>query len=287
VAIRKFLLFSIMFHLVLFLGMYFVPETKIKKAKEFVTSLVTPEEAKRPVQQPRALLKPMPVPRARTVRPLIPRPNLKDVLPLTPPSAKSLPSPEKPVVPGEGMTARKPPKNDSYRTPGEGPEGGRGKSESEREDAGRTGKFRPSDKPGYLDRERMFDRGVVDQIAKKDPEVKKVAPDNPITFDTKEYKLAGYMTQLRQKIESIWVYPPEAAAHGIYGDLKIMFTIKKDGRLGAVELVRTSGHKMLDDAAMKALKDGEPYWPLPDSWGKDSYTILGHFVYVYGGYYIK
>jgi protein TonB len=81
------------------------------------------------------------------------------------------------------------------------------------------------------------------------------------------------------------MYPPDAAAMGIYGDLKITFTIKKDGRLGDIQLVRTSGYKMLDDAAIRALKDGEPYWPLPDEWGMDTYTIQGHFGYsLYGAY---
>jgi protein TonB len=57
--------------------------------------------------------------------------------------------------------------------------------------------------------------------------------------------------------------------------------------LGAVELIRTSGHKSLDDAAMKALKEGEPYWPLPDEWGMEAYTIEGHFIYSIYGYYIR
>ena len=54
-----------------------------------------------------------------------------------------------------------------------------------------------------------------------------------------------------------------------------------------MELVRTSGHKTLDDAAMEALRDGTPYWPLPEEWGMEGYTIEGHFVYSLYGYYIR
>ncbi|PKL52368.1 MAG: hypothetical protein CVV37_01730 [Nitrospira bacterium HGW-Nitrospira-1] len=61
----------------------------------------------------------------------------------------------------------------------------------------------------------------------------------------------------------------------------------KNGKLGAVELVRTSGYKMLDAAAIKALKDGEQYWPLPEAWDMESYTILGHFVYSLYGYSLR
>lgn len=277
------------FHFLLFTGLYFVPEPKMKKAREFVANLVSPEEMKKPAIPPPPRPTPLPVPRAvLPIRPLPPAaatPRFPAPLP-----ERSRQSPDKPVVPGEGMLSHKPLKEETFPSQGTGGEGeGKGRSEREGEETGTAGRStsRPSDQPGYLNRNRIFDRGVIEQIARKDLEGKKGDSENPVTFDTKEYQFAGYMTKLRQKIESIWVYPPEAAAKGIYGDLKIRFTIRKDGRLGAVELVRTSGYKMLDDAAMKALKDGEPYWPLPDSWGRNSYTIEGHFVYIYGGYYLR
>ena len=130
-------------------------------------------------------------------------------------------------------------------------------------------------------RDMLFDRNV---IAKLTP---KKSDDNGITFDTKEYKYFGYMQRLREKIEGIWKYPAEAAERKLNGELYIRFTIKKDGGLGAVELVHTSGYKILDDAAIRALKDADPYWPLPDSWNEDSLTITGHFVYYFHNTYIR
>ena len=151
------------------------------------------------------------------------------------------------------------------------------------EGSGKASKTAPSALGKSAD---IFDKGVTAEIARRDTGVTKAeegSKNSPITMDTKNYLYAPYLSMLRDQIESIWVYPPEAARKGIYGDLQIRFTIKKDGSLAAVELVRTSGYKMLDDAALRALKDGAPYWPLPDSWGKKEYTILGHFVYsMYG-----
>lgn len=111
--------------------------------------------------------------------------------------------------------------------------------------------------------------------------------DTGITFDTKEYKYYGYMQRLREKIEGAWKYPAEAAESKLNGELYIRFTIKRDGRLGAVELVHTSGYTILDDAAVRALKDADPYWPLPDSWNEDSLTITGRFVYYFYNTYIE
>ncbi|HEB76636.1 MAG TPA: TonB family protein [Nitrospirae bacterium] len=132
----------------------------------------------------------------------------------------------------------------------------------------------------------LFDPGIIGDIARLD---RKPAPEqgkeSGITFSTGDLKYYSYMMKLKSKIERVWRYPPEALRRGIYGDPYIRFTIKKDGYLGSVELIRTSGYRELDEAAMKALRDAEPYWPLPESWGKEGLTITGHFVYsIYGAY---
>jgi protein TonB len=133
--------------------------------------------------------------------------------------------------------------------------------------------------------ERLFDPEVLAGVLKKD---KKSSPqDSSVTFDTKELRHYSYMRKLKEKIEYVWEYPTEAASKGIYGDLLIRFVIRKDGTLGAVELLRTSGHRRLDRAAMEALRDGAPYWPLPEDWDTNSLTVSGHFIYTLNAYYLR
>lgn len=139
-------------------------------------------------------------------------------------------------------------------------------------------------KPLILPKERLFDREVVEGLAKKDQDE---IMDRGITFDAKELRYHTYMLRLKERIEGIWIYPPEAAEKGIYGDLYIRFTIKKDGRLGNIELLRTSGYRNLDEAAIKALRDAEPFWPLPEEWKKNELIITGHFVYSLYGVYLR
>jgi protein TonB len=141
----------------------------------------------------------------------------------------------------------------------------------------------PASTPAPTLREKLFDKEIVERFAK----IEEKGYDSSITFDTREFKYSTYMMRLKERIEGIWRYPTEAAMRGIYGDLYIKFTIRKNGTLEDVELIRTSGHRSLDDAAMRALKDGAPYWPLPDEWGKDSMSITGHFVYSIYGTYIR
>lgn len=143
-------------------------------------------------------------------------------------------------------------------------------------DGGESGP--PAEKgPSLVPPSALFDEKVIEKFA-----MKETPPNKGLTFDTSEFRHRGYMKLLKEKIENIWQYPKEAARLGLSGDLYIKFSIKKDGRLGDVEVLRTSGYKELDEAAVKALKDAEPYWPLPADWEKNVLEIKGHFIYVYG-----
>lgn len=137
------------------------------------------------------------------------------------------------------------------------------------------------EKPSIIPPTALFDKKTIEKFALKEP-----PPNKGLTFDTSEFRHRGYMKMLKEKIESIWQYPKEAARYGMYGDLYVKFSIRKDGKLSEVVLLRTSGYQELDDAAIKALKDAEPYWPLPADWEKDTLEIKGHFIYIFGNTYV-
>jgi protein TonB len=145
--------------------------------------------------------------------------------------------------------------------------------------------FSPSAPEGEGLVDKLFDPEVVAGVVEAGKKPK--PPESSVTFDTKEIRHWGYMQRLKERIEYVWEYPPEAAAKGIYGDLLVRFVIKGDGSLGAIELVRTSGWRDLDKAAMEALREGAPYWPLPEDWGLSSLTVTGHFIYTMHGYYVR
>jgi protein TonB len=277
-TIRKFVALSVAVHAFFFACIYLVQvrsSAEKKKPTEYVATLLSPEELQKPGVRPA-----QPTPKVKPPQRLFKKPSLVPKVtppPRLPERAKPLFTPEAPVVPGEGEgTGKRVPETRPSEAAEAEKTGKGGKSGSAIEKRG------PSI-PGFSIRDELFDKEITESIARRDAgkaegEGEK---ESPITFDTNVYKYAGYMTKLREKIESIWVFPTEAIARGIKfpQDLKIQFTIKKDGRLGEVRLIRTSGYKMLDDAALKALKDGEPYWPLPEEWGMETYTVLGHFIY--------
>jgi protein TonB len=58
-------------------------------------------------------------------------------------------------------------------------------------------------------------------------------------------------------------YPEEARRKQLYGDLTLLVTIRPDGSLKEVKVMRSSGHQVLDDAAMRIVRLAAPYPPFP------------------------
>lgn len=119
----------------------------------------------------------------------------------------------------------------------------------------------------------------------EEPSLKK--GEKSITLDTDEFKYLSYLERLKSRIEFIWKYPEIARFNRLQGDLHIRFSILKSGRLGNTQILRSSGYKILDDSALQALKNSDPFWPLPESWNMEELTITGHFIYYLGGMYLR
>jgi periplasmic protein TonB len=125
------------------------------------------------------------------------------------------------------------------------------------------------------------------RYAKVDEEVEREKDPKAITLDTQDLQYTSYLRGLKQRIEEGWEYPPTARRDGIQGELLMKFTILKSGKVADVEVLKSSGYPMLDEAAKKALFDASPFNPLPGNWKKDAFTITGNFVYrLIGGLYL-
>lgn len=77
---------------------------------------------------------------------------------------------------------------------------------------------------------------------------------------TEEYVAAQYLEDWRQKVERIGnLNYPEEAKGRLYGNLLLYVEIKADGSLERVEVQRSSGHRILDDAALRIVRMAAPY----------------------------
>jgi protein TonB len=88
---------------------------------------------------------------------------------------------------------------------------------------------------------------------------------------TTEYRFAQYIEDWRHKIERIGTMNyPEAARGKLYGSLTLTVSIKADGSVTNIEINRSSGYKVLDDAARRIVQMASPYAPFPPDIRRDT-----------------
>ena len=82
-----------------------------------------------------------------------------------------------------------------------------------------------------------------------------------------EYRFAQYVEDWRQKVERIGTLNyPEAAKGKLYGSAGAdRDRSSSDGSLDRVDINRSSGHKVLDDAARRIVQMAAPYSAFPDA----------------------
>lgn len=82
---------------------------------------------------------------------------------------------------------------------------------------------------------------------------------------TREYKYAAYMDAWRAKVERIgnMNYPEEARRRGLAGSLVLDVALNPDGTVHSIAVLRSSGHRLLDDAAVRIVELAAPFAPFP------------------------
>lgn len=86
-----------------------------------------------------------------------------------------------------------------------------------------------------------------------------------ISAKTREYRYASYMEAWRIKVERIGNlnYPDEARRIRLSGNLLLEVALNSNGSLSDIILRRSSGHRVLDDAAIRIVKLAAPFAPFP------------------------
>jgi len=95
--------------------------------------------------------------------------------------------------------------------------------------------------------------------------------DNPrelvTSVDTRESKIAGYLNSWKTKIETVGLkyFPEQRLIDGISGSPTLEVTINASGQLQEVVVRKTSGSKVLDQAALNILRRAAPFDPFPEA----------------------
>jgi len=86
-----------------------------------------------------------------------------------------------------------------------------------------------------------------------------------ISANTREYEFASYMSAWVARIERIGNlnYPDEARRQELHGQLVLTVGLNRDGSVKSIDIIQPSGHKVLDDAAIRIVRLAAPFNALP------------------------
>jgi protein TonB len=216
----------------------------------------------------------------------LPRLNRPTPVPPAPvPPAPPVPErfiPEKPLPPSAAPVPRKFGASEEIKLPKTAPRTGAPGGAEQGKETGKTGEQRQVG-TGPLP---FLSQNDIDELARKGMPEKRPGDDS-VTLDTDEFKFISYNRWLKIKVESVLHYPELAAISGYQGTLYILFDIMKDGSLGRLEVLKSSGYKILDDEALRAIRNAAPFQPLPDEWNMKQYSIRAAVLFYLNETYIR
>ena len=93
-----------------------------------------------------------------------------------------------------------------------------------------------------------------------------------VSARTQEFKYANYMSEWVKKVERVGNlnYPDEARRAGLSGKLIMDVTMNADGTVRNINILRPSGHPVIDEAARRIVNLAAPFAPFPSEIMKDA-----------------
>jgi protein TonB len=78
---------------------------------------------------------------------------------------------------------------------------------------------------------------------------------------------ALYLDNWRRRIEAVGNinYPEQARRNRIYGSLRMLVSILPDGQVDDIQILESSGHNLLDQAAVEIVNLAAPFEPFPEA----------------------
>jgi TonB family protein len=106
--------------------------------------------------------------------------------------------------------------------------------------------------------------------------------DRSPPLDTKDPRTRGYFDEIKRRIFAVWVYPEAAADQNQSGSGEVVFLVKQDGRIGKVDVVRSTGTAVLDQYMANAIRLAAPFPPLPCRITEEAIPVTLSFEYFLG-----
>jgi periplasmic protein TonB len=105
-----------------------------------------------------------------------------------------------------------------------------------------------------------------------------------ISVNTEEALYAAYLHSWRERVERVGNlnYPDQARRQGLRGALELEVALGPDGNVRQLRVRNGSGHRLLDDAAMRIVYMASPFPPFPEDLRREVDLLRFAFVWEFG-----
>jgi len=112
-----------------------------------------------------------------------------------------------------------------------------------------------------LEKDDLSDGEMGKSEGKDTPEA--TESQDTISLDTRDKRYISYARVIRDRIMGHWRYPQEARDNLTEGKLLVLFSLNRTGSLLGIRILKSSGHTILDDEAVRAIRAAGPFPSFP------------------------
>lgn len=98
-------------------------------------------------------------------------------------------------------------------------------------------------------------------------------------LNTDDIQFGSFLRRFEDAVYGVWRYPADAARLGIEGVTPVKITFNKRGEVENVQLLESSGSKILDSEVFRTLRLIGPVGGFPKGYEKDKFYLVAFFQY--------
>lgn len=98
-------------------------------------------------------------------------------------------------------------------------------------------------------------------------------------LNSDDIRFGSFLRRFETAVYGVWRYPAEAARAGIQGVTPVRITFNKKGEIESIQLLQSSGSRILDEEVFRTLHALGPLGGLPKGYDKDHFNLIAFFEY--------
>jgi len=102
-------------------------------------------------------------------------------------------------------------------------------------------------------------------------------------LNSDDIQFGSFLRRFETAVYGVWTYPAAASRAGIQGVTPVKITFNRKGEIENIQLLQSSGSRILDDEVFRALRALGPIGSFPKNYAKDHFNLIAFFEYGLSG----